>query len=127
MPTDYLGTALRANGSQVVTRSDKFTVGGAVLDPAGARDFTIWRAPFDCTVTNVRARRRGGTGASVNARKNALALLAADLSVTSANTWMDGGSIQNASFAVGDELELRIISVTGATELSYIVEFVRAA
>jgi hypothetical protein len=126
MPRDYLGTALQANGSQVLTRSDKFTVGGAILDPTGARDFTVWRAPFACTVTNVRARRRGGTAASVNARRNALALLAADLSVTSVNTWMDGGSVQNASFAAGDELELRIISVSGATELSYIVEFVRA-
>jgi hypothetical protein len=125
MPTDYLGTALLANGSQVLTRADKFTVGGAIVDPAGPRDFTIWRAPFACTVTNVRARRRGGTAATVNARRNALSLLASDLSVTSVNTWMDGGSVQNASFATGDELELRIISVTGATELSYIVEFVR--
>jgi hypothetical protein len=127
MPRDYLGTALQANGSQVLTRADKFTVGGVVLDPAGARDMTMWRAPFACTVTNVRARRRGGTGASVNARKNTSALLASNLSVATADTWTDGGAVQNQSFALGDELELRVISITGAvTELSFVVEFTRA-
>jgi hypothetical protein len=125
MPRDYLGTELQVAGQRVLTETDKFTAGGVILDPTGARDFTVWRAPFVCAVTNIKARRRGGTGATVNARRNALALLAADLSLTSVNTYMDGGSVQNASFAAGDELELRIISVTGASEISFVVEFIR--
>jgi hypothetical protein len=126
MPRDYLGTSLEVNGSRVTTVADKFTAGGVVLDPVGARDFTIWRAPFACTVAAVKCRRRGGTGASVNARKNASLLLASNLSLTSADTYMDGGTVQNASFAIGDELELRVISITGVvTELSYVIEFTR--
>lgn len=105
-----------------------FTIGGSILDPSGARDVMVWRAPFACTVTNVRGHRKGGTGAAINARKNQTsAHLASDLSLTSADAWMDGGAVQNATYAAGDDLEIRLVSIAGAvTEIAIQVDFVRA-
>jgi hypothetical protein len=108
--------------------SSTFSIGGPILDPTGARDIMVWRAPFACTVTNVRAHRKGGTGASVNARRNQSGTnhLSSSLSVSSADTWMDGGSVQDAAYAAGDDLELRLISITGAvTEITIQVDFIR--
>jgi len=104
-----------------------FSVGGVILDPSGARNVMVWRAPFACTVTNVRGHRKGGTGATINARKNqASDHLAAALSLTSADSWMDGGAVQNTSYAAGDDLEIMLASIAGAvTEIAIQVDFVR--
>jgi hypothetical protein len=128
MPRDYLGTSLQANGSQVLTKEMPFSITACIADPAGARIFMVWRAPYACTVTNVRGHRKGGTGATVNARKNqASDHLASDLSLTSADTWLDGGSVQNTSYAVGDDMEVEVASIAGAvTELVVQIDFVRA-
>lgn len=92
--------------------------GGTLLDPSGARDVTIWRAPYACTVTAVKGYRVGGTGAAINARKNGTSShLASDLSLTSAATWQDGGSVQNTAYAAGDSLEIRLISIAGSPTL----------
>lgn len=92
--------------------------GGTVLDPAGARDITIWRAPYACTVTAVKAFRTGGTGATINAWKNQTSNhLASALSLTSADTWMDGGAVQNTAYAAGDSLGIRLVSVAGSPTL----------
>lgn len=92
--------------------------GGSLLDPSGARDVTIWRAPYACTVTAVKGYRVGGTGAAINARKNVTSShLASDLSLTSAATWQDGGSVQNTAYAAGDSLEIRLISIAGSVSL----------
>lgn len=104
------------------------TVGGVFLDPTGARDVMVWRAPYACTVTNVRGHRKGGTGATVNARRNQGGTnhLSSALSLSSADTWMDGGAVSDATYAAGDDLEVRLVSVTGAvTEISIQVDFVR--
>jgi hypothetical protein len=111
-----------------VPYSSVVTAGGSFLDPTGARDVMVWRAPYACTVTNVRGHRKGGTGATVNARRNQGGTnhLASALSLTSADTWMDGGSVQDATYAAGDDLEIRVISVAGSpTEVSVQVDFVR--
>jgi len=104
-----------------------FSVGGPILGPAGAINVIAWRAPFACTVTNVRGYRVGGTGATINARKNgSLNHLASNLSLTSADTWMDGGSVQNTSYAAGDKLELMVVSISGApTQIAIQVDFTR--
>jgi len=128
MPRDYLGTSLRQNGSEVLTKITPFSVTMTLVDPTAARIYMVWRAPFACTVTNVRAHRKGGTGATINARKNqASDHLSSDLSVTSTDTWMDGGAVQNTGYSAGDDLEMEAASITGAvTELSIQVDFVRA-
>jgi hypothetical protein len=92
--------------------------GGTFVNPNGitaAINIIVWRAPFACTVTAVKGYRVGGTGVNVNARKNgSLNHLAAALSLTSADTWMDGGAVQNASYAAGDKMEIMIGSPAGS-------------
>lgn len=102
--------------------------GGTFVSPSGALALVIWRAPFACTVTNVRGYRRGGTGATINAQRNGSSThLSSDLSLTSADTWMDGGAVQNTAYAAGDSLELLLQSVAGGpTQVAIQVELVRA-
>lgn len=109
-------------GNEVVAR------GGSVLAPTGAVNVYVWRAPFACTVTAVKGIRRGGTGATINARRNGSSNhLSSALSLTSADTWMDGGAVQNTAYAAGDSLEIMIVSVSGApSEVGVQVEFARA-
>ena len=106
-----------------------FNVGGPIISPTGSITVMLWQAPFGCTVTNVRGFRVGGTGATVNARKNQTSnLLAADLSLTSASLWMDAGAVQNATFVAGDSLEILLTGITGAvTQVVILVWFTRTA
>ena len=88
--------------------------GAVILDPSGARDVVVWRAPYACTASAVRGYTTGGTSADINARKNGTdALLAADLTAT-AGSWTSNTTLQNASFAAGDSLEVRLISLSGS-------------
>lgn len=91
-----------------------FTVAVPVIAPeAGA--FVAWRAPFAAQLTGLRAYRVGGSGATVNARKNGVANhLPVDLSVSVVGAWIDGGVLQNASYAAGDTLEVVFAAVTGS-------------
>lgn len=104
-----------------------FARGGTVLNPAAAINVIVWRAPFACTVTAVKGYRVGGTGATVNARKNGSSThLSSDLSLSSADTWLDGGSVQNTSYSAGDAMEIMIASVAGApTQVAIQVDFTK--
>ena len=108
---DQLGT----NGSGVLSWVPQIiTKGGVLLTPAGAADVVIWRAPQTCTVTKVQGHMAGGTSGAVNARKNGTdALLSSNLAIT-AGSWTSTSTIQNASFAVDDSLEIRLISLVGS-------------
>lgn len=99
--------------------------GGTVLSPV-AQNINVWEARDSFTVTNVRARRTGGTGATVNARKNgSLNHLSSNLSLTTTN-YTDGGAVQNTAYVAGDNLQIMIVSVTGApTEIIIQVDFTR--
>src|SRR5690349_16850374 len=101
-------------------------VGGSIVNPSGitsAVNIVVCRFKIACTVTNVQAFRKGGTGATINAQKNgSLTHLSSALSLTSANTWMDGGTVQNTSYAIDDYLEIMLVSVSGApTEIDILV------
>jgi hypothetical protein len=85
-----------------------------ITAPTGAASYVVWRAPKACTVVAVRGYRVGGTGATINAQKNTSDLLATDLSLSTASTWLSGPSVQNASFAAGDSLTVAIRSVAGS-------------
>lgn len=85
-----------------------------ITAPAGAVSYTVWRAPKACTVVGVRGYRDGGTGATINAQRGSSDLLATDLSLSTASTWLSGPSVQNATFAAGDSLTVAIRSVTGS-------------
>jgi len=119
--------ASTAIGARTNLEVNVFSRAGTALNPSAAA-LILWRAPFACTVTNVRGYRVGGTGASVNARRNGTDdHLSSDLSLTSADTWLDGGAVQNASYAVGDSLEIEIVSVSGApTQVAIQVDFAKA-
>lgn len=110
-----------------VSSASPFSKGGVVLSPGAAINIILWRAPFACTVTNVRGYRVGGTGATVNARLNGVSNhLASALSLTSADTWMDGGGVQNTAYAAGDKLEIMVVSIAGSpTQVAIQVDFTR--
>ena len=103
-----------------------FTKGGPVLSPS-VLNIIVWRAPFACTVTNVRGYRVGGTGATINARRNGTDNhLATALSLTSADTWMDGGAVQNTAYVAGDKLEIMVVTLAGSpTQVAIQVDFTR--
>lgn len=114
-------------GNPSLDVSVPFSRSGSIIQPLGALTVVAWRALFACTVTAVKGYRVGGTGATVNARKNgSLSHLASDLSLSSADTWLDGGAVQNTSYVVGDLLELRLISIAGSpTQVAIQVDFTR--
>lgn len=89
------------------------TIGGALVAPTVTVTPVIWRAPYACTVTNVRGFRDGGTGAVVNALNQGAALLAVNLSLVAVDVWNDGGAVQNAAVAVGNYIQLNFVSFTG--------------
>lgn len=135
-------TKLNEQGTQVVLTADTtsgapyrwisglkltFSIGGTFLDPAGARNIMCWTAPFACTVTAVKAFAKGGTNAVINAWRNqASNFLSSNLTVGTMNTWTDGGAVQNTAIAVGDSIEIKLVSISGAiTEVDIQVNLTR--
>jgi hypothetical protein len=119
-------------GSSSVLEAIPFPVIGVLLNPSAAINIpAVLAFPFACTVTGLKGWRVGGTGATVNAGKGTTAsptnpVLASDLSLTSTETAMDGGAVQNTAFAVGDPLILILSSVSGSpTEVAIQVSFTR--
>jgi len=95
--------------------SRTFVAGGTRPSASGASDAIVWEAPYDATVIAVRGiRLNGGSGATVNARRNFVdEHLASDLSLPTLGTVYDGGAVQNTAYVAGDILEARIKSVSG--------------
>ena len=80
-----------------------------------AANIHVWHAPYPCTVTEVRGIRRGGTSASINARRNGGAThLASNFVLTKADKWLSGGVVQNVEYNVGDNMEIMITAVAGS-------------
>lgn len=109
-----------------------FSRPGSIYNPSGitaADNYFIWRVPVTdaCTVTKVWGLRVGGTGATINARKNGASNhLASALSLTSTSVYMDGGAVQNATYAAGDTLEIMLVTVAGSpTQIVVQVDFTR--
>lgn len=125
--TDEGWTFYDAQGQKKWTYSTIESRGGTLLSPVGGENIHVWRAPYACTVTNVRGIRVGGSGATINARKNGASNhLSSALSVTSTDTWMDGGAVQNATYAAGDSLEIMVVTATGSpTQVAVQVDFRR--
>lgn len=89
--------------------------GATFVSPTGALAVVSWRAPFACYVSAVRGYRSGGSGATVNARRNGSSNhLSSDLSLSSGSTWLIGGAPQNIEYAEGDSLEILLQSVSGS-------------
>ncbi|HVI68919.1 MAG TPA: hypothetical protein VM581_00495, partial [Magnetospirillaceae bacterium] len=68
-----------------------FTIAVPAVDPTVSA-VIAWRSPFAAQLTGIRAYRVGGTGATINARKNGTANhLVVDLSVSAVGAWISGG------------------------------------
>ncbi len=111
-----------------------FSRGGTIYDPLGiagtaatSSNLIVWRAPFNCSVSNVWGYRVTGSGATVNARKNGTGTIAtSDISLTSADAWISASSITATSFVVGDKLEIMLISSSGyPTQIAVQIDFTK--
>lgn len=113
--------------TSILQTSLPFARGGTILTPTTPVNIIVWQAPFACTVTNVKGYVSGATGTTINARKNgSLTLLPADLTLSSADTWTDGGAVQNTAFAASDKLEIMFTGIGGTpTEAAVQVNFSR--
>ncbi|MFP8944689.1 hypothetical protein ACLIYM_25100 [Streptomyces fenghuangensis] len=85
-----------------------------VIAAPAVGSYAIWQADQPCTVTGVCAYRAGGTGATINAAVNAADLLATDLSLATADSWLTGPDLQNTAVAAGDSLSVAVRSVAGS-------------
>ena len=115
---------------QVDATAGTITRGGTLYSSSGitgAVNLLAWRAPYSCTLTKFYGYRVAGTAATVNARRNGTDNhLSSALSVTSTDTWMDAGAVQNTAYVAGDKLELMVVSVAGLpTALSWQLELTR--
>lgn len=79
-----------------------------------AAERIVWRAPAKAQIIALYACRQGGVGVTVNARKMGGDMhLAHDLSVSTVDSWLDGGPILNAQYNPGDTLVAVISNVAG--------------
>jgi hypothetical protein len=103
------------------------TKGGTVLNPTAPINVIVWFAPYSFTITNVLGYTSGSTGSVINAQRNgSLTLLVSNLTIGAANTWTDGGAVQNTAVSIGDKLEIMIVSVSGTpTEIAVEVQGTR--
>ena len=103
------------------------TKGGTVLNPTAPINVIVWFAPYSFTITNVLGYTSGSTGSVINAQRNGtLPLLVSNLTLGSANTWTDGGAVQNTAVSIGDKLEIMIVSVSGTpTEIAVEIQGTR--
>jgi hypothetical protein len=90
-----------------------FSKGGAVLSPT-PQTIVIWRAPFACTVTAVKGYQDMGTGSVITAYDGSTDLLSTDITISSAATWQDGGSIAHTAVSSGDSIAIKVVSVSGS-------------
>jgi hypothetical protein len=111
---------------------DELTKSVTLVSPSGTINVASWRAPFSCTVVAVRGYRVGGTSADVNARRNGSdEHLSADLTLSSADTWLDGeddggATLQNTAYQPGDELQWMVTALSGDPDQVIIqVDFTR--
>lgn len=88
-----------------------------VLQTPKVGERIVWRAPASAKIVALHACRQGGIGATVNARKmGGGAHLAHDLSLSTIDSWLDGGAINNAEYGRGDTLVAVIANVSGAVD-----------
>lgn len=95
--------------------------------PPGNGFRMAWRAPFSCTVVAVRSHFDAGTNCVVNARKNqASTFCSTNFTNSTANAWGAGTVNQNQAIAAGDDIEMNLVSTSGAvTKVNIQVDLTR--
>lgn len=114
---------LRAGVSDVEWQARKFSITACITSPAVGHK-TVWRAPFACTCVEIQGRQKGGTSVVINARYNGTTDVAtADLTLTLPDTWYSTTGINQTAWTVDSWLEVEIVTVGSATEVTIQVEF----
>ena len=88
----------------------------------------IWRAPFACTVTQVRGYVDTGTTTVINAGKGATSasdFCSSNITIDPADAWETGTVNQNTSISAGDTISVEIVTAGTATQLTIQVELTR--
>lgn len=124
-------TAINANqitDKRVFITIPVLTVGALMEGAPPPNGFRMaWRAPFACTVVAVRSHFDAGTNCVINARKNqASNFMSANFTNSTANAWGAGTVNQNQAIAAGDDIEIQLVSTSGAvTKVNIQVELTR--
>lgn len=102
----------------------RFPRGGIIANPIGLSslnngNYIVWvYVDMPVTVNALYGLRRGGTGATINARRIRSGVgsnfLASDLSLVAADTVYSNTTVQNTDLAIGDIVEIMLTSNTGA-------------
>lgn len=117
------GRYLKSGVTDISWEARKFTITACITSPAVGHK-TVWRAPFACTCVEVQGRQKGGTSTVINARYNGTTDVAtADLTLTAADTWYNTTGIAQTAWAVDSWLEVEVVTVGSATEITIQVEF----
>lgn len=110
------------------SESGTFTLSTTILAPA-ADAYIVWRAPFACTVTAIRGYVDAGTTTVINAFKGSVSsptnFSTADLSITSATSWISDTTLDTTSVASGDAVGVEVVTVGTATEVTIQVDLTR--
>ncbi len=89
--------------------------------PVAAGDTVMWRAPFPCRVTHIRAYRSGGAANAVNAKVGSTNVLSANLTAGSsafasgATDQSKASGVGSGKMAAGDVLSATVVSGDGTT------------
>lgn len=110
----------------VAQRPARASSRSAVITAAAAGTWAVWQAPRPVTITGVRGIRAGGTAATINARRNADDVLATDLSLTTADTWLAGPTVQNTAVAAGDSVAVSVRSAAGTPTVTIQIDYQEA-
>ncbi|AZS06648.1 hypothetical protein HOU95_gp008 [Streptomyces phage Hiyaa] len=87
--------------------------------PVATGDTVVWRAPWPCRVTHIRAYRTGGAANAVNAKINSTNVLSANLTAGSsafasgATDQTDDAGVGSGKMAAGDVLAFTVVSGDG--------------
>lgn len=96
------------------SHTQQWQAGAFALAPV-AGDYVIApRANAVTTLVAFYARQTGGTGATIDVKKNGVTLLTAVLSLTAATTWTAGTLVATPALAIGDTVEFDVVSVAGS-------------
>lgn len=106
------------------------SVGVGVFSPSVTGDYIpIWRAPFACTATSVKALCVGGTSVVYTIGNMAHGDIVTGITVnasSSAADYTDAGALATTGFLVGDRVGVKIVTVNGGVNsFSVQVNFTR--
>jgi len=127
--------SLIMTGSLIVSGSGGagvFSKGGTVADLLNgisiSGSYITWRAPFSCSVVALYGRRSGGTAPQINARRSGSAGYAlhtgSNLTLTTADAWVQANSVTNVSYVAGDSLEI-VVSGSGNSQVAVQVDYIK--